>query len=138
MDASERIADEFDRLNEMEPKRLRKCSFAERAIYWIVATRCEIDTNGFSSVYEQLLGEEEGGIVVEGLRRLGEKRIAGQFERGIELLRAAGFYHHRKWRSVPQNVREKIERIEDVVGDRLWDLDAKLVRMLDEKNDGAE
>jgi hypothetical protein len=138
MDASFRIADEFDRLIAIGLEGLHKCSFAERAVFWIVSTRCEIDMNGFSSVYEQLLGKEEGKVMVEGLRRIGEAGLAQAFERGMELLRGEGFYSHLNWGRVASDVREKVERIEDEVGDRLWDLDEKLVRMLEERGSEAK
>lgn len=95
---------------------------AERIIYYVVATRCEIDMDGFASVYEQALNPAELEILINGLRRIGEPEISAEFRRGYELLKAEGFYDHLIWKKVSQTVQEEIEAIGKRIGDRLWRL----------------
>jgi len=136
MDASDQIVDVFDRLNALSPSRLAARSFAERFVWYVVATRCEIDINGFASVYEQLLGQAELDLLIDGLQRIGEKRLAAQFHRGVELLEKDGFYGHREWKRVSARVKKQIGVIGERVGSRLWDLDENLANLLN-VNSGA-
>lgn len=55
--ATDRIAEEFNRLVALGPDVVATRSRAEQIIFYVVATRCEIDINGFASVYEQLLAQ---------------------------------------------------------------------------------
>jgi hypothetical protein len=133
MNATDRIADEFDRLNALSPARLAKRTLAERVVRHVVATRCEIDMGGFASVYEQLLGPAELDVLITGLERIREKRLATQFRRGVDLLEADGFYGHGNWKKVSADVKKQIDAIGERVGSRLWDLDEKLSKLLDEE-----
>lgn len=132
MCATDRIADEFDRLNALSPSRLAKRPLAEQVVRHVVATRCEIDMGGFASVYEQLLAPAEFDVLITGLERIREKRLAIQFRRGVALLEAEGFYGHRDWKKVSAKVRKQIDAIGERVGSRLWDLDGKLEKLLDD------
>lgn len=132
MDATDRIAEEFDRLNALSPSRLAKRSVAEQVVRHVVATRCEIDMGGFASVYEQLLARAEFEVLIAGLERMREKRLATQFRRGVALLEADGFYDHKDWKKVSAKVRKQIDAIGERVGSRLWDVDGKLAKLLDD------
>ncbi len=53
MDSRNRIVEEFDRLVALGRRGVASRPLAERVVYYVVATRCEIDIDGFASVYEQ-------------------------------------------------------------------------------------
>jgi hypothetical protein len=108
---------------------------AERILYYVVATRCEIDIDGYDSVFEQDLDAAEVAFLVDGLKRIGETELASEFQRGFESLDADGFYGHLNWNNVSDSVKAEIVAIGQRVGDRLWGLDEKLAALLD---DGAE
>lgn len=131
MDATDRIVEEFDRLVAIGRSGVAKRPIAERIVYYVVATRCEIDINGFASTYEQDLNPGEIAILVDGLNQIGEKRLASQFQRGFELLEASGFYKHQNWNEVSDSVKSEIDAIGERIGDQLWDLDEKLAGLLD-------
>jgi hypothetical protein len=132
MDATDRIVEQFDRLVALGRIGVAQRPAAERIIYYIVATRCEIDIDGFVSVYEQDLNPAELAILVDGLTQIGETELAGEFHRGFVLLKQHGFYEHMNWNKVSESVKADIEAIGERVGDRLWALDQKLAALLDE------
>jgi hypothetical protein len=131
MDATDRIVEEFDRLVAMGRDGVATRPLAERIVYYVVATRCEIDIDGFASVYEQDLNPAELDLLIAGLERIGEADIAAQFRRGFDLLKADGFYSHRDWNAVSPSVTEEIDAIGEWIGSRLWELDEKLAALLD-------
>jgi hypothetical protein len=134
MDPRHRIVNEFDRLVALGRERIANQSIADRAVYYIVATRCEIDIDGFAAVYEQDLNPTELATLVAGLNEIGESEVAEAFDRGYRLLKQEGFYDHMNWHKVPDNTKSQIELISKEVGDRLWDLDDKMVALLDGSN----
>ena len=91
-----------------------------RIVFCVVATRCEIDINGFASVYEQCLNHEELALLVDGLNQIGESDLAGEFRCGFDLLKQDGFYEHMNWNLVSDLAKAEIKAIENRVGDRLW------------------
>jgi hypothetical protein len=131
MNASKRIAVEFDRLVALGQDGVAQRPMEERIVYYVVATRCEIDIDGFASVYEQDLNATELEILIKGLDRIGESALATEFRRGYELLTAEGFYAHMNWNKVSWSVKSEIDAIGKIIGDRLWELDGKLVGLLD-------
>jgi hypothetical protein len=131
MDATNRIIEEFDRLVALGPSGLAKRPIPERIVFYVVATRCETDINGFASVYQQGLDPTELAILVDGLEQIGENELASEFRRGFELLKLNGYYDHMNWNKLLDSARVEIEVIGKRVGDRLWDLDAKLAALLD-------
>ena len=131
MDATDRIAEAFDRLVRLGRDGVSKRPASERIIYYVVATRCEIDIDGFSSVYEQHLNPAEIGTLIDGLNQIGEKDLADEFCRGFELLKRDGYYEHMNWNNVSNAAKSEIELIGTRVGDRLWALDDKLATLLD-------
>src|ERR1700687_2487143 len=94
MNASDRIAEEFNRLLGFGHKRMPDRPYAEQVVYYVVVTRCEKDMAGFECVFEQGLTSSELSILIEGLRSLGEQSLAEEFARGFELLRQEDFYRH--------------------------------------------
>lgn len=131
MNATDRIVDEFNRLVAIGQERMPDQPFAERAIYFIVATRCEIDMEGFQSVYEQAFTLRELKILIEGLLSIGEPSLAEEFASGLALVEKDGFYSHLNWNRVSVTVKTRITEIGNRIGDQLWDLDEKLVAILD-------
>lgn len=131
MDATDRIAEEFDRLVIMGRDGVAQRPVSERIVYYVVATRCLIDIDGFASVYEQDLNPTEIATLIGGLSQIGETELADAFSRGFELLKHDGFYKHMNWNMVSDPVKSEIEMIGTRVGDRLWSLDDKLSTLLD-------
>ena len=132
MDATDRIVEEFNRLVALGRDGVATRPLAERTVYYVVATRCEIDIDGFASVYEQDLNPAELEVLINGLQRIGEAELAEEFRRGFEALSSDGFYGHMNWNKVSQTAKAQIHAIGERVGPRLWDLDEKLVTLLDE------
>ena len=130
MDAANRIALEYDRLIAIGRDALSSRPMAERFVYYVVSVRCEIDINGFSSVYEQYLSADELLLLADGLTRLNEPTLTLEFRRGYDLLNAEGFYQHLNWNLISESAKNQIKEIGELVGDQLWNLDEKLVDLL--------
>jgi len=95
-DPSTIVAERFDRIvADMAAKGLgRPDGLAEndRTIYYIVSTRCEMDTGGFNSVFDQLLTESELVYLVDCLNRMDATSLADGFARAHEALRTVRFF----------------------------------------------
>ncbi len=130
MNATDRIVEEFDRLVTLGRSGVATRPSAERVVYYVVSTRCEIDINGFASVYEQGLNPTELAILVDGLRQLGKKKLVNEFQQGFKMLERDGFYEHLNWNKVADSVKAEIDVIGERIGDQLWDLDEKLASIL--------
>ncbi|MBI5918191.1 MAG: hypothetical protein HY849_02290 [Nitrosomonadales bacterium] len=103
---------------------------AERVIYYIIAVRCEIDMNGFDSVLDQLLSEDELNFVCASLEELNEGSLAESWRKIESLLRSVA---HKPSGSapvsmLPKDVRQELEVLARAAcaNDRLWQLDEKL------------
>jgi hypothetical protein len=131
IDADYRIIEEFDRLVELGSEGVSCRPFAVQVVIYVVAVRCGKDQDGFCAVYEQQVKPPELDILISGLRTLEESELADELQRGYEILQADGFYLHCNWNEVSPEVRAQIKEIGERVGDRLWDLDKKLVALLD-------
>ena len=131
VNASERIIEEFDRLIKLGRAKISSRPYAEQVLFLVVVSRCEADMAGFSSVFNQALTHSELRILIDGFRQLGKEKLALEFERGLNALEKEGFYKHLNWNKVQQSTRDLIEEIGDRVGSELWDLDEKLVELLD-------
>jgi len=132
MDATDRIVEEFNRLVAIGRDGVAARSLPERIVYYVVATRCEIDIDGFASVYEQDLNPAELELLISGLERIDEADVAAQFRRGFEALKADGFYAHINWNKVSPDVKAEIDAIGEHIGPSLWNLDEKLAALLDD------
>ena len=64
----------------------------DRAIFYLLSIRCEIDMNGFDSVFDQLLTEPELLFSIGVLERLGFNTLADAFRQAHSILRDNGFY----------------------------------------------
>ena len=114
-DASSRIADEFDRLVSLDSKEIAGLAFAERVVNSVVMARCSRDMSGIDSVFDQILSSDEVSVLIDGLLALEESAIAETFARARTEFDANG--------TVSQETDEQI-------GERLWELDEKLVALL--------
>ncbi len=132
MNATDRIVHEFDRLVAIGQERIPERSYAEQVVYFIVATRCEIDMEGFESVFEQAFKTAELKILIDGLRMLDESHLAAEFEYGLELLKQDGFYEHLNWKKVSALTKQRIAESGKRIGNQLWTLDEKLVAFLED------
>lgn len=138
MHAAEKVADYFTLLVERcnrESTCLASFAKCDRTIFYIVATRCEIDINGFASVFHQLLSAEEVEFLINSLRELGAGQLAELFERALGRLKEAGFYENEggsieDFRSHEFDLfLESIEQ-ELLVNNDLWDLDDRLATLI--------
>src|SRR2546425_5062165 len=118
MDATDRIVKEFDRLVALGRHGVTARPLTEQIVYYVVATRCEIDIDGFASVYEQDLNPAELAILVDGLNQIGENELASEFRRGFDLLNADGFFEHMNWNKVSDSAKAEIDAIGVRLGDR--------------------
>jgi hypothetical protein len=136
MDPADRIAEEFNRLIEARPK-----TYAEQVLFFVVVARCEIDMASLMSVFEQALGRDEIQILIRSLTSLGAAELAEEFAIALALLESSGFYPNRNSRVLPAGVTSQFEQIQSRIGDRLWNLDAKLAEFFDapiNKDDDVE
>jgi len=139
--AAEVIADHFDHLIQHCDRegRPRGLGYVDRVIYYVVAVRSEMDINGFASVFEQLLSDEELEFFVNALTELQEPKLALSFQRAQHALEASGWWQANLSRlaECSEALDRQICGIEEAVRDqdRLWDLNRKLLVLLDR---GAE
>ena len=138
MDAADQIVELFDRLVELEPDERAARPLEEQIIFLVVAARGEIDINGFASVYEQLLGPVDLALMAGGLDHIGERELAEEFCKAHALLESDGFYRHGDWAKVSTGTKLEIDRIGSRVGDRLWELDVKLLTLLESQDPGVK
>ena len=140
MNASEIIAERYNALIERydRDRGLHNFSAAERAIWFLVTLRCEIDMNGFDSVFFQALQKDELEESIAYLRELGVEDIAVLLQEAITLLESHGFYVQRDNKprmgffDLSKDVRGEIDSIGErlTADDVLWDIDPKLCEML--------
>lgn len=65
---------------------------AERAVWFLVSVRCEMDINGFDSVFQQLLKRSEAPETIAYLEAVGLPEIAAHFRNVLALRDAHDFY----------------------------------------------
>lgn len=135
---AEAIADCYDDIIKRcdsagKPSRL---SSHERVIYYVVSTRCEMDMNGFGSVFDQLLTEDELVFLIQSLEELGETGLKDSFQAAHEFLTELGFFEKSALMTydLPENQQATLEMIEDRLRaeERLWELDEKLLGLIPE------
>ncbi len=135
MNDAEYIADRFnDIITRCDPDgRPTNLPHAERLIYYVVAVRCEMDMNGFESVFDQLLTKAELEYFTGVMGELEESELALAFQDARILLDDAGFFDQPASATydLPQLVRDRLEQVEDRVRleERLWELDSKLAAL---------
>lgn len=136
MDATERIAIEFDPLNKLGRDALVTRLKAERIVCYVVYARCAIDIGGFASLYEQEFSKGEIEFLIDGFDCVAEHDLANHFRHCYDLLNRNGFYEHMDWNRVSNVVKEEVESIGAQIGERLWVLDEKLAKLLDNPTSG--
>jgi hypothetical protein len=139
MDTSEKLADYYESLIERvnadpsgRPLHLPK---HDRIIYYIISTRCEMDMNGFDSVFDQLLSEEELAFLIEALKELDASRLAELFELAQSRLESAGFFAEESLMVLDlegEGDKGLLDDIEEAIrdNDALWELDNRLVQLI--------
>lgn len=142
MDASQQLAEYFESVNEQcnrDPSgRPTNLPEHDRIIYYVISTRCEIDMNGFNSVFDQLLTESELCFLIDALEQLGVPQMAGWFDRARFRLRRAGFFDNDSMRVSDLDKDESglLDDIEEEIrnNDSLWGLDECLVDLIPKNN----
>lgn len=136
--SAEKVADEFDKI-------ITKCdsngrpsglSYFERVIYYVVSVRCEMDMNGFASVFEQLLTKEEFEFLIDALNDISEVNLANSFLEAKYLLEEINFYNDEE-NHIDNYSLEIVARFEEIEKDirrngQLWKLDSKLLQIKSE------
>lgn len=136
MDASSQIADRFSEISEKCGESARPTDLPEndRIIWYVVATRSEMDMGGFESVFDQLLTEDELLFLIASLERLGEPKLASTFRRVHGALKQAGFYDApgRMCHEFGPKLEAVLAKAEAFLQDDqcLWELDPKLAALL--------
>lgn len=131
MDATDRIVEEFNRLVALGRVGVRRRPLPEQFVYYIVAVRCEIDMNGFADVFTQCLNADEVGIFLSALDALKARPLADEFRRAFESIQRGGFYDHGDWERLSPTTVTELDAIQERVGDQLWELDGKLLALLE-------
>ena len=131
--AAIRVAERFNFINA-NWRDLAQFSETDRMIWYIVSTRCELDMEGFHSVFEQLLTEQELLFLITSLGRLREPNLASAFQRAHESLSRVGFFGRPGARcdAFGPELLEELSEIEAFLQSKqaMWALDAKLARLL--------
>jgi ABC-type transport system involved in cytochrome c biogenesis ATPase subunit len=135
MDSSTEVARRFEDI-------LKRCGstgrpdglpHAQRVVYYIVAVRCEMDMNGFDSVLDQLLTEDELHFVCASLEELNEESLAATWWKIASFLKSVGLKPSGSSpiRSLPQAVQQELDVLAKTAnaGNRLWHLDEKLAAL---------
>ena len=136
MDATERIAIEFDRLNKLGRTVLVSRPKAERIVCYVVSARCAIDIGGFAVVYEQEFSKGEIEFLIDSFECIAEYDLANHFRHCHNLLNKDGLYEHMDWNRVSNVVKDKLETTGTQIGEQLWALDDKLAKLLDNPTTG--
>ena len=95
MSPSKYIADRFEKLLETVRENGGNAQLLpdyDRAIFHLICIRCEIDINGFESVFDQLLTEDDLLFSIEALAKIEAYELAGSFRQVHIQLRSIGFY----------------------------------------------
>lgn len=135
MNADEVVARRFEELSARNVgKSVEQLSPEDAAVYLIVATRCEMDMEGFESVFEQLLTPVGLESLIASLELIEEANLAQAFREAARLLANGGFIlgEGNSLRSTSQAVTKGLSQVEERVRahDRLWDLDEKLATLI--------
>lgn len=110
----------------------------DRAIFHLLSIRCEIDINGFDSVFDQLLTQDELLFSIGVLERLEFNTLAAAFRQAHAILRDKGFYGERSRMVHEYKLPDGsgiLDTIEQTVADDggLWMLDDKLIELIPEE-----
>jgi len=125
------VADRFEAITAQcdESGRPSRLSQDDRVIWYIVATRCEIDMGGIESVFDQLLSEAEVRFLIGALASLGEDRLSAELASVYSSLVASSFYtQSMSCSELDADVRANLEAAAGSLSasNGLWALDSKL------------
>ena len=139
MDAAEAVANHFDSIVERcnrdpsgRPKHLPK---NDQIIYYVISARCEMDINGFESVFDQLLTQDELSFLIDSLNEIGAPSLAQSFAMAQSRLAAAGFFGDDSVMVgdlVSDDEDEFLADIESEIrkNDMLWSIDERLIELI--------
>jgi len=136
VDASQLIVDRFGDISERcgesaRPTHLPEC---DKIIWYVVATRCEMDMEGFESIFDQLLTEDELLYLIASLDELREPAMAEAFRRAHSALRRVGFYDRpdRMCHEFGPELEAELAEVEAFFDSdqKLWSLDQKLAALI--------
>ena len=134
MNADVIVADYYTRLvDRVNASGVGHLSENDRIIWYIVSARCEKDMEGFDSIFIQFASETELPILIEGLNRIDEHELAALFKRAFQALQKAGFYARGtpSYYQLQGELADEIEQLGELIGDRMWGLDEKLVPLIE-------
>ena len=138
MDASQQLAQYFELLIErcnLDPSaRPYNLPRHDQIIFYVISTRCEMDMNGFDSIFDQLLTEHELRLLIDALHELGADELAESFRQAHARLEDAGFFADDSM-TVSDLDNDKSGFLDDIEADirehdSLWDLDERLVELI--------
>ena len=135
VDPAEVVAKRFELIGDRSKAtgRPTDLSHNEKVIWYLVATRCEIDMEGFESVFDQLLTEMEVLFLIAALGELEEPELAASFTRAYNALKRVGFYEkpHSMCSEFGCELGGVLETIDQEIGsgNRMWSLDMKLAQL---------
>ena len=138
MDASTRVAAYFEDLIERCNRngQGRRTSLPERDqyIFYVLSTRCEMDINGFESVFDQLLEQSEITILITALNELGCTTLANEFATARDRLADVGFFDDEEMMvcDLATDSGGFLDDIEESVRtcNLMWELDDSLAKLL--------
>jgi hypothetical protein len=140
MDPSEFLAEYYESLIQRcdSSGRPNGLPHHDRVIYYIISVRCEMDINGFESVFDQLLTEEELLFLIDALREVDAIKLAEMFALAHSRLKSAGFFKDGSMMVCESgdadSDRGLLDEIEDKLREHeeLWELDERLVALIPE------
>jgi hypothetical protein len=136
--AGDAVTAKFDELVHRTRSNLPNFTKAERMVWFIVIIRCDMDQDGFTSIFEQSLTRPQMVESIGYIKELGLANIASLLEQALGLLDANGIYNAegRVILSFYEDLSEEIRDELDIIGeavmhdDQLWEVDEKLYEFL--------
>lgn len=130
------IAQKYDELIRRvnETHSIQSFTRSERAVWFLVSIRCEIDINSFEDVFVQLLPLPDIVEAIGYMNELGLDQLAALFQRAVDILEAHHFdYRTTNYHELPEQVISQIDETGKAVWEKihlLWEIDSKLCDML--------
>lgn len=128
-----RLTDYYDHLARTHTTSETRWSHNDLVIWFVIGARCEMDMGGFHSVFDQFLQSDDLDFLIDALRALDEPELADAFDRIRTVLHEVDFYGREvDCYELPPATLKKLKDEEAVIrrGDRLWELDDKLTKLL--------
>lgn len=134
MEADLIIAEHYESIiDRVNANGVSSLSVNDRTIWYVATARCEKDMEGFESIFVQCFGEQEVPLLIAALRSIDEPELGDLFARAYDSLRLAGYYipDTSSYYKLDAKLRAILAEVEWLIGDRLWDLDGKLARLVE-------